>query len=103
MGRKKELMKHKNESLDLAARRLKVLGHATRLLILEALRSGEKSVTELEELVGGSQSNISQHLRLMRDHDILTARKNGNHVYYSVSDRGVFGIVDAVKKVFCRT
>jgi ArsR family transcriptional regulator len=85
-----------------AARCLQVLGHPTRLLILQALRQGPLTVGELEARVGGTQANVSQHLRIMRDREILEARKDGNHVYYSVADPRVFTILDSVQEVFCR-
>ncbi len=81
---------------------LKVLGHATRLQILEILRGNERSVGELEELVGGSQPNISQHLRVMRDRQIVKSRKQANLVFYSVSDERLFELMEVAGEIFCR-
>jgi len=94
--------KQNQAAVNQAARCLKTLAHPTRLMILESLRRGERTVTELEEIVGGTQSNMSQHLRLMRDREILSARKVGNQVYYSVSDPRLFEIQDAVRAIFCK-
>ena len=90
-----------NNNLTRAAGCLQVLGHPTRLSILKALRQGERPVHEIEEEVGGTQSNVSQHLRLMRDRSIVAARKEGNQVFYRVPDPRVYAILDAVKEVFC--
>jgi DNA-binding transcriptional ArsR family regulator len=84
-----------------AARCLQALGHPARLLILQALRRGERTVGELEAEVGSRQSNVSQHLRIMLDRGILTHRREGNHVYYRVADPRVLDILAAVREVFC--
>jgi ArsR family transcriptional regulator len=84
-----------------AASCLQVLAHPYRLLILESLRDGEKSVGELELVCDCSQSGVSQHLRIMRDRGILEARKEANKVYYRLADPRIVGIIDAVKEIFC--
>lgn len=64
----------------------KTLSNPTRLMILTALQDGEKSVNELAEIIGVSQSNASQHLSVLRQRQIVTARKQGANIYYSVSN-----------------
>ena len=85
---------------DKICRRLKALGHPIRLGILNALRSGEKSVFQLEALMGTTQSNISQHLAQLRDKDILQARKQANQVFYSVRDPKTFDLLNLLHEVF---
>ena len=63
----------------------KTLANPTRLRILHALREGEKSVGELTGLLGLRQSNLSQHLSILRQAQILKARKQGSNIYYSVA------------------
>jgi ArsR family transcriptional regulator, virulence genes transcriptional regulator len=63
-----------------------VLTNPRRLLILRALAEREMSVGELATLAGTSLQNTSQHLRLMKDRDILTCRREGQTIYYRVAD-----------------
>lgn len=81
-------------------RRLKALTHPIRLGILNVLRSGEKSVHQLEALMGTSQSNISQHLAQLRDKDILITRKQANQVFYSVPDPRTFQLLDLLQELY---
>ena len=71
-------------------------------MILEALRRNERTVSEIGAIVGGSQSNVSQHLRIMRDREILTSRKEGSRVYYALAGPSVCEILDSVKDLVCR-
>lgn len=65
----------------------KVLGDPTRVLILQALvQSGELCVHQLAEVVGMSQSSVSHHLRLLRNFDLIRARRSGREVYYRPDD-----------------
>jgi DNA-binding transcriptional ArsR family regulator len=61
-----------------------VFGNAHRVLILWALGSGERSVSDIAAIIGCSLQNASQHLRLMKDKDILTSRRDGNTIYYRI-------------------
>lgn len=92
----------KEESLERASRCMKALSHPTRLKILALLKEGEKSVGALEAEVGTSQSNVSQHLGVLRDKDILAARREGNQVYYRVKDERLFSLLKLIQEVYCR-
>lgn len=81
---------------------LKALAHPIRLQVLCALREGEKNVQQLEQLIGTTQANISQHLGQMRDRDILVTRKEGNQVFYSVRDNRMFEFVDLLQAIYCK-
>jgi DNA-binding transcriptional ArsR family regulator len=65
---------------------LKCLAQPRRLMILDCLRDGEKSVGELAELLGVPQPNVSQHLAALRAQDIVTTRREGNTIFYSLVD-----------------
>jgi DNA-binding transcriptional ArsR family regulator len=65
---------------------LKCLAQPRRLMILDHLRGGEKSVGELAELLGLPQPNVSQHLAALRAQDIVTTRREGNAIFYSLVD-----------------
>ncbi len=80
------------ELLARIAERLKALAEPTRLSILHALDDGERSVTELTEVVESSQANVSKHLGVMRKAGVVQARRDGMNVYYSVADPAAFEV-----------
>ncbi len=85
-----------------AAQCLRALAHPTRMMIVHTLREGAKTVGEIEGIVGTTQSNVSQHLKILRDLKILKAKRVKNHVFYSVMDRRVFKLIDTVRETLCR-
>lgn len=82
------------EVLALIAERFKALGEPARLQLLNSLRSGEMTVTELVEETGFGQANVSKHLQLLHALGFVTRRKEGLFTYYSLADRGVFRLCD---------
>ena len=84
---------------ELQAEVSKTLAHPVRLAILHTLRDGEKTVNDLAEIVGVHQSNLSQHLALMRQRQILKTRKQGANIYYSVSNPDINKACDMVRAV----
>lgn len=66
------------------AKIFKALGHPSRLLMVDALRSGEKCVCELRELVGDDMSTISRHLAVLREAGVVTSEKRGTNIYYGL-------------------
>ncbi len=75
---------------ELHAQILKALAQPRRLMILDYLHSGEKSVGELAEALGAPQANVSQHLAALRAQEIVTTRREGNTVCYALaSEKGV--------------
>jgi len=77
----------------------KTMAHPLRLAILHRLKDGEITVNELSEYLGVSQSNVSQHLALMRQRQIVKTRKAGATVYYSVSSPKISQACDMVREV----
>jgi DNA-binding transcriptional ArsR family regulator len=77
------------------------MSHPLRLKILCTLGDQEVSVQEIVENVGTSQSNISQHLAILRDKGILASRKHANRVYYRVGDARTLRLIDMMQQVFC--
>ena len=75
-------------------RLLKAIGEPARLQILNALRDGEMTVTELVDETGLGQGNVSKHLQLLHTLGFVTRRKDGLHVYYAIADRSVFKLCD---------
>lgn len=84
------------ELIPLVARRFKALGEPARLTLLAALQQGERSVSELVELTGRGQPNVSQHLKEMVHAGLVEARRDGARMFYRISDPYVNRICDAV-------
>lgn len=74
------------------------LSNPTRLEILEALRGGELAVHAILDQVRRDQTNISQHLATLRSRGIVTNRKEGNQVFYSVRDPRIFDVLDHMRR-----
>ncbi|MBL8377793.1 MAG: winged helix-turn-helix transcriptional regulator [Burkholderiales bacterium] len=87
--------------IEQASRAMKAIAHPLRLKVLCLLGSGEIAVQEIVEAVGTSQSNVSQHLAILRDKKVLTARKDANRVYYSIADGRTLQLVAMMREVFC--
>ncbi len=96
-----EALLDKDEDIDLAARSLKAMSHPIRLKILCTLSDGEASVQEIVTNVGTSQSNISQHLAILREKGILVSRKDANRVYYRVGNPRTLRLISMMKELFC--
>lgn len=88
--------------LDVASRGLKAMGHPLRLKILCILATAKEiSVQSLVDQVGTSQSNISQHLSILRDKRILASRKDANRVYYRIDDPNILLLMGTMRDAFC--
>lgn len=89
------------EQIDQAARAMKAMAHPLRLKILCVLGNEEVSVQDIVEAVGTSQSNISQHLAILREKGVLKTRKDANRVYYRVGDQRTLQLIGMMREVFC--
>ncbi|MBZ5661693.1 MAG: metalloregulator ArsR/SmtB family transcription factor [Acidobacteriia bacterium] len=78
----------------------KALAHPIRIGILDCLRDGEKGVNELSATLKIEPANVSQQLAILRARNIVVGRKSGSNVYYSVSDRTIFKLLDVAKNIF---
>jgi DNA-binding transcriptional ArsR family regulator len=78
----------------------KALAHPIRIRILDCLRSGEKGVNELSEVLQLEPANVSQQLAVLRVRNIVTGRKSGSSVFYSVSDPALFKLLDVAREIF---
>ena len=95
------LLMSRDDDIDRASRSLKAMSHPLRLKILCTLGDKEISVQDIVEHVGTSQSNISQHLAILRDKGILDSRKDASRVYYRVGDSRTLRLIDMMREVFC--
>jgi len=90
------------EDIFHASHSLKAMAHPLRLKILCILGGeAEISVQDIVEHVGTSQSNISQHLSILREKGILASRKDANKVYYRIADPKILQLIDAMRAAFC--
>jgi len=78
----------------------KALAHPLRISILDALRDGELTVNEISQRFDVEPANASQQLAVLRNRNIVTTRKEGLNVYYSVSDKSIFKLLDVAKEIF---
>jgi DNA-binding transcriptional ArsR family regulator len=76
------------------------LAHPTRVAIAETLRDGEVSAGAIQETLGVEQANLSQHLGVMRAKGIVTSRKEGNQVFYSLRDPMLAKVLDIMRQYF---
>lgn len=90
------------ENATNAANFLKALGHEGRLMILCHLATGEKSVTELEDLLSARQAAVSQQLSRLRLEGLVKPRRDGKAIYYSLTDDRPRQIMEIVYDLFCR-
>lgn len=84
-----------------AAAFLKTLAHEGRLMILCHLGSGEKSVSELEDLLGIRQAAVSQMLARLRDEGLVTTRRDGKTIYYSLANDNTSRVIGLLYEIFC--
>ncbi len=87
------------EFAELHAQICKGLADPKRLLILNALRDGERSVTDICEELDLPQSNVSQHLAVLRDRGLADTRRDGQRIFYSVSSPKIIAAMDLLREV----
>ena len=80
---------------------LKAMSNPSRLIVLCQLAEGEKSVGELERVIHLGQSALSQHLAVLRRGNIVTTRRSGQTIYYSLAGSEAPAVLSALYQVFC--
>ena len=85
-----------DQALEIVARRFAVLAEPMRLRLIQALFDGERNVTELVEVTGGTQANVSRHLQTLTAAHILGRRKAGLQVFYRIADPTIPKLCDLV-------
>ena len=91
----------REEDIEQAAQAIKAIAHPLRLKILCVLGDREISVQDIVEQVGTSQSNISQHLAILRAKGVLATRKDANRVFYRIGDPRTLKLIGMMREVFC--
>lgn len=89
------------ESADNVTSIMKVLANADRLLLLCQLSQGEKSVGELEELVGIKQPTLSQQLTVLRDNQVVSTRRDGKNIFYTITSNPTLAIIQVLSQQLC--
>ena len=84
-----------------AAQLLKAVSHEGRLMILCYLATGEKSVTELEQLLHARQAAVSQQLARLRLEGLVSTRRDGKTIWYRLSDERTVRILELIYEMFC--
>lgn len=82
--------------VELIAQRFRVIGDPVRIKLLDRLRDGSATVSELVEAVGGSQQNVSKHLGVLHQASIVSRTKQGTAVRYAIVDDTVFALCEQV-------
>ncbi len=91
-----------NDSAESASELLKTLSHSGRLMILCNLADGEKSVSELEDMLGTRQAAVSQQLARLRKDKLVRFRREGKTVYYSLADSKARRVIELLYSLYCR-
>ena len=78
----------------------KALSHPTRIRILELLRDGEQSVSQLQLALGPEGSTVSQQLAILRMKNLVDTRRAGNAIYYRLRDPQIKDLLDAARRIF---
>ena len=92
-------MEHAKDLYRLKAELCKTLSNPERLLIINELRSGEKTVNDLAEVAEVNQSIVSRHLAILRNRGVVESRRQGINVYYSLSDPRMGEACDLVQQI----
>jgi ArsR family transcriptional regulator len=87
------------EIFQLHADLLNALAHPRRLEIINLLKDQELSVTDLQDMLGLPQANLSQHLMVLRKHAVVMHRKDGKHVYYRVAHKNFVRASDLLRSI----
>jgi DNA-binding transcriptional ArsR family regulator len=82
--------------IELVAQRFRVLGEPMRIKLLDRLREGDATVSDLQDALGASQQNVSKHLGILHAAGMVSRTKRGNSTLYSISDPTVFELCEQV-------
>lgn len=83
------------------AKMLSCIAHPSRLMIICMLLKREMFVQELIEKLGTTKGNISQHLRVLADRELIRSRRDGNRIFYSIKDPKLAELIASIKGLYC--
>lgn len=91
----------KSENIEQAAVAMQAMAHSMRIKILCLLSSGELSVQDIVDAVGTTQSNISQHLAILKACGMIDGRKDGTKMFYAIEDARILKMITLTREIFC--
>ena len=91
----------RGENIREASAAMQAMAHPLRLKILCLLGSQELSVLEIVEAVGTTQSNVSQHLAILKSKNVITSRKEATKVFYRIDDARILRMITLTRDIFC--
>jgi len=91
----------KEDNINKASKALKAMGHPLRLKILCVIGEQELPVMDIVKQVGTTQSNISQHIDILREKEIITSRREGSKILCKVRDHNILTLMGAMQETFC--
>jgi ArsR family transcriptional regulator len=91
----------KAENIEQAAVAMQAMSHPLRIKILCLLSSGELMVQEITDAVGSTQSNVSQHLGILRACGMINSRKQATQVFYRIEDERILKMISLTRDIFC--
>ena len=100
---KNTLFEMKEENINKASRALKAMGHPLRLKILCVIGEKELPVMDIVRQVGTTQSNISQHIDILREKEIIISRREGSKILCKVRDHNILQLMEVMQNTFCKT
>jgi ArsR family transcriptional regulator len=93
----------KEDNIERASKALKAMGHPLRLKILCVIGEQELPVMDIVQQVGTTQSNVSQHLDILREKGIVASRRDGSRILCKIRDPELLDLMAAMQKTFCPT
>jgi DNA-binding transcriptional ArsR family regulator len=91
----------KSENIEQAAVAMQAMSHPMRIKILCLLSSGELSVQDIVDAIGTTQSNISQHLAILKACGMIDGRKDGTKMFYAIEDARILRMITLTREIFC--
>lgn len=92
----------KEENIERASKALKAMGHPLRLKILCVLGDNELPVMDIVSKAGTTQSNISQHIDILREKEIIVSRREGSKILCKIRDPQILNLMESIQQTFCQ-
>jgi len=92
----------KDEHIEKIAGLLKTMAHPIRLKILCLLQEGEMTVGDLQKVVQTTNANVSQHLTILRNQNIVSCRKDANFIHNRIADDTIMELIKTMRRLFCQ-
>ncbi len=97
------LFEMREENINKASKALKAMGHPLRLKILCVIGEKELPVMDIVRQVGTTQSNVSQHIDILREKEIITSRREGSRILCKIRDHNILKLMAVMQHTFCKT